>query len=264
MISSASGREGVAQEAARLSPWFHNLHLPDGTCTAPDHPLGDFPRFKWLQIEPYLPEDLSGWNALDVGCNSGFYSFELARRGARVVAMEHDPHFLHQARWAADVLGMSDRIEFRQASVYGIASAMEAFDLVLFMGVFYHLRYPLLALDMLAASTRRLMVFQSFTIPGDGEFSAPRDQDFDDRRPMLLPDWPKMAFIEHELAGDPTNWWAPNHAGIMAMLRSSGMEVCARPAHEVYVCKPAEEAGPSLKRVREELQIATAKESCPT
>src|SRR3954462_896239 len=92
---------GLAAEAAALGPWFHNLHLPDGAQTAPDHPLGDFPSFKWKQLGPALPEHLDGCRALDIGCNAGFYSFELARRGADVLAIDHDPHYLRQARWAA-------------------------------------------------------------------------------------------------------------------------------------------------------------------
>ena len=73
-------------EIAGLAPWFHNLHLPDGRETAPDHPLGDFPSFKWREIAPHVPDDLQGWTALDIGCNAGFYTFELARRGAHVTA----------------------------------------------------------------------------------------------------------------------------------------------------------------------------------
>ncbi len=69
-------------DIAALGPWFHNLHLPDGRQTAPGHPLGDFPSFKWRELAPSLPQDLTGWSALDIGCNAGFYSFELARRGA--------------------------------------------------------------------------------------------------------------------------------------------------------------------------------------
>ncbi len=259
MVPSSASPPGLAAEAAALSPWFHNLHLPDGACTAPDHPLGDFPRFKWLQLAPSLPRDLHGWTALDIGCNAGFYSIELARRGAHVVAIEHDSHFLEQARWASRVFGLEDCIELRHAGVYELARSAERFDLVLFMGVFYHLRHPLLALDLLAERTRRLMVFQTFTIPGDAEYPVPRDQDFDDRSAMLRTDWPKMAFIEHSLAGDPTNWWAPNHAGVQAMLRSSGLEIIASPAHEIYICQPAPES-PGLTRVRQELRAAT---SCP-
>src|ERR1051325_3447877 len=84
-----------------LQPWFHTLHLPDGTQTAPDHRLGDFPRYKWQQIAGHLPEHLNGWRALDIGCNAGFYSFELARMGADVLGIDVDKHYLRQARWAA-------------------------------------------------------------------------------------------------------------------------------------------------------------------
>src|SRR3954464_14259625 len=126
-----------AGEIAALGPWFHNLHLPDGSQTAPAHPLGDFPSFKWKEIATHLPEDLSGWTALDIGCNAGFYSFELARRGARVTGIDVDPHYLRQAKWATRELGLQQVIEFRQMQVYDLADEDERFDLVLFMGVFY-------------------------------------------------------------------------------------------------------------------------------
>jgi tRNA (mo5U34)-methyltransferase len=73
-----------------------------------------------------------------------------------------------------------------------------------------------------------------------------------------------MSFIEHELARDPTNWWAPNHAAIAAMLRTTGLKVTARPAHEIYVCEPvgASEAGaPGLTYDRAELDAATGRSS---
>lgn len=240
----------AAQEARRrrireLGPWFHNLHLPDGMQTLPAHPLGgDFPRFKWRQIAPHLPADLQGWRVLDVGCNAGFYSFELARRGARVTALDVDPHYLAQARWAAGEFGLADRIDFRQGQVYDLAGEAGHFDLVWFMGVFYHLRYPLLALDLLARRTARLMVFQTLTMPDDA--GAPvgdtADCAIDARERLLAPGWPRMAFIEERLAGDPTNWWAPNAAAVEAMLRSSGLQVQARPGHEIWLCTPHADA----------------------
>jgi tRNA (mo5U34)-methyltransferase len=228
------------REAVRaLGPWFHNLVLPDGTQTAPDHPLGpDFPGRKWRDLAPHLPEDLGGWTALDVGCNAGYYSFELARRGARVTAVDVDERYLEQARWAAAQYGLDDRVTFRRAQVYDLAREAAAYDLVLFMGVFYHLRYPTLALDVLAQRTRRLMVFQTLTMPGDAVRDTPLDLGIDDRDAMLEPGWPAMAFIEHRLANDPTNWWAPNHACVLAMLRASGLRVTGRPHHEVYLCEP--------------------------
>ncbi len=234
----------AADPIAALAPWFHNLHLPGGAQTAPDHPLGDFPAFKWNQIAPHLPADLTGWRALDIGCNAGFYSFELARRGARVTGIDPDPRYLAQARWAAAELGLDTRITFRQMQVYELAGEARPFDLVLFIGVFYHLRYPLLALDIVRRSTRRHLLFQSLSLPGRELFPNAGDPARDlaglqNRAPLLDPGWPKMAFIEHSFAGDPTNWWIPNHAAIEALLRSSGFKILSHPTDETYWCETA-------------------------
>ncbi|HTE20377.1 MAG TPA: TIGR04290 family methyltransferase [Armatimonadota bacterium] len=236
--ASSSRPRPLHEQIAGLGPWFHNLHLPDGTQTAPDHFLGDFPRFKWQQLESHLPDDLHGWTALDIGCNAGFYTFELARRGARVTGVDVDPRYLAQARWAARQFDLEERVEFRQMQVYDLAHVDEAFDLVLFMGVFYHLRYPMLGLDIVAQKVRRLMVFQTLAMPGDEVFENTYDRGLNDREEMLVPGWPKMAFLEHRFAGDPTNWWAPNRACIEAMLRSSGLRVAGRPEPETYLCEP--------------------------
>ncbi len=230
--------DNVAKAVEELQPWFHNLHLPDGTQTAPEHFLGDFPAYKWAELAPLLPESLHGWNALDIGCNAGFYSFELARRGAYVTAIDSNSHYLRQARWAARQYELDQRIEFRNMQVYDLARTAERYDLVLFLGVFYHLRYPLLGLDIVTQKVRRLLCFQTLTMPGEEVFAATADRHMDERELMRDPGWPKMAFIEHRFAEDPTNWWAPNHAAVEAMLRSSGMRVSARPGHEVYVCMP--------------------------
>lgn len=238
MSHPSSNTAGLATGADELAPWFHNLHLPDGSQTAPQHPLGDFPNFKWRDIAPHLPADLTGWTALDLGCNAGFYAVELARRGAHVVALDKDEHFLRQVRWVRERFPFGDRIEVRAGQIYDLAHSSESFDLVFFMGVFYHLRYPLLGLDLVSRRVKRLMVFQTLTMPGLAVAEVPDDLPFNKRAAMLDQGWPKMAFIEKQLAGDGTNWWAPNHAGIEAMLRSTGMRVTARPAHEIYLCEP--------------------------
>ena len=234
-----------------LGPWFHNLHLPDGSQTAPDHPLGDFPSFKWRAIAPQIPDDLTGWTALDIGCNAGFYTFQLAERGARVTAIDVDPHYLDQARWAAGQFGFEDRVEFRLMQVYDLARQHETYDIVWFMGVFYHLRYPLLALDVVARLTRRLMMFQTLTLPGDAVLDVPHDLSLDDRELMQHPGWPKMAFVEHRLAQDPTNWWAADYNCVQAMLRSSGFRPIARPIPEGFLCEPcrddSDSAGDSIE-----------------
>ena len=232
--------DALRARAAELGPWFHNLKLPGGVETAPGHPLGDFPAVKWWQLSPHLPARLDGWSALDVGCNAGFYTFELARRGARVVAVDHDPRYLEQARWAGDVLGMSGQVEFTQCDVYDLAGWRERFDLVLFMGVFYHLRHPLLGLDAVSALCRRLMVFQTLTMPGDEVVEDTAGRGIDSREDLAKPGWPKMAFLARSFEDDPTNWWAPNHAAVLAMLRSAGMRSVRRAAHEIYLCEPGQ------------------------
>jgi len=228
----------ISGEIAALGPWFQNLHLPDGTQTFPDHWLGDFPAFKWQQIAPHLPLDLTGWRALEIGCNAGFYSFELAKRGAQVTGIDRDLHFLAQARWAAKQSGLESRVEFEQRQVYDLASTWEAYDLVLFMGVFYHLRYPLLGLDIVARKVKKLLVFQTLMSPGAEVAEDTWDPPYDERDRLRAPGWPQMAFLEHKFAGDPTNWWVPSRAGVEAMLRSSGMRITARPATESYLCEP--------------------------
>src|SRR4051812_41826834 len=140
--------QDTAPTVETLGPWFHNLHLPDGTQTCPDHWLGDFPTFKWRELAPRLPENLDGWTCLDIGCNAGFYSFELAKRGASVLGIDLDDRYLQQAKWACGKFDLEDRVRFEKLQVYDLARREEAFDLVLFMGVFYHLRYPLLGLDI--------------------------------------------------------------------------------------------------------------------
>ncbi len=230
---------GLPGEAASLGPWLHNLHLPDGGQTAPLHPLGDFPGARWKLIEPHLPRRLDGWTVLDIGCGSGFHGIELARRGAEVTAIDVDPHALRQARWAVGVHGLESRVTFRQAGVYDLARWDHDYDLVLFMGVFHRLRYPALGLDLAVERARRLFLFQTPLVPGDAEHETPEDQDSVDRSALLHPGWPKMAFIEKSLAGDPAAWWLANHAGVVAMLRSAGLGVVARPAPEIYLCDPA-------------------------
>ncbi len=246
---------------AELGPWFHNLHLPDGRQTAPEHPLGDFPAFKWKQIESCLPEHLAGARALDIGCNAGFYSFELAARGAEVLALDLDEHYLQQGRWAARYLDPEGRVEFRQGSVYDLVEVAGSFEVVLFMGVLYHLRYPLLALDVVAEKVGGALVLQTLTMPGEEPVETPEDVEIDERKRLLEPGWPRAAFVEHKLAGDPTNWWAADAACVEAMARSAGLRIVAHPAHEFWICE-RDAAGDHARELRiAELGAATRRHS---
>jgi tRNA (mo5U34)-methyltransferase len=238
----------LQHELEQLGPWFHNLHLPDGTQTCPDHRLGDFPNAKWQKLARHLPTDLSGVTVLDIGCNAGFYSFELARRGAMVTAIDSSEHYLSQARWAARVTGLSERVRFEQRQVYELGATTRTWDIVLFMGVLYHLRYPMLGLDIVSRCVGALLVLQSVLTPDDGEAEVPPDLDLSERAPLVKPGWPRLSFIERRLAGDPSNWWAPNHACLAAMVRSAGMRIVGEPLEEFLLCQPERDGETSMWR----------------
>jgi tRNA (mo5U34)-methyltransferase len=238
-----NSRQAIAIEKRvnELGPWFHNIVL-DGVQTAPDHFLGDYPAAKWRTFQHAIPQDLSGMSVLDVGCNGGFYSIEMKRRGAtRVLGIDHDEQYLEQARYAAEIVDLD--IDFEKLSVYEVRQLREKFDLVLFMGVFYHLRHPLLALDLLRQFVvKDWFVFQSML---RGSRSVSRVDDnypFSELAVFDKPGFPKMHFVENEYSQDPTNWWIPNRACAEAVLRSAGFKIESSPEDEVFICRSNHEA----------------------
>jgi tRNA (mo5U34)-methyltransferase len=233
---TAMPQEEIRRRITELGTWFHNMDLR-GVKTAPNHFLGDYPASKWRRIQRALPLDLRGNTVLDVGCNAGFHSIEMKRRGAsRVVAIDSDEIYLSQARFAAEMHDVE--IEFRQMDVYNVAELCETFDLVLFMGVLYHLRHPLLALDLLADHVvRDTIVVQSLLRGSADAVSLQSDYPFEETEVFNQPGYPILHFVESRYSGDPTNWWIPNRACLEAMLRSSGFQICTHPEPDVYVCK---------------------------
>ena len=226
----------IERRVRELGRWFHNIDLK-GVRTAPDHFLGDYPAIKWRRFAHAIPEDLSGKTVLDIGCNGGFYAIEMKRRGAdRVVAVDFDDVYLNQARFAAEVMGAD--IEFRKLSVYDVALLKEKFDIVLFMGVFYHLRHPLLALDLIWEHVAKdILVFQSMLRGPDVVAPVQDDYPFSEVEHFERPGYPRMVFVENKYSNDETNWWIPNRAGMEAMLRSSGFTILEHPEEEVFVCR---------------------------
>jgi tRNA (mo5U34)-methyltransferase len=230
----------LKQRIEALGPWFHNINL-GGIWTAPEHFLGDYPNVKFQRFAPDLPEDLSGKSVLDIGCNAGFYSMEMKRRGAeRVLGIDSDDRYLAQARLAGEALGL-DNIEFRNLSVYDVGALGETFDIVIFMGVLYHLRHPLLALDLIREHVAAdMMIFQSMQRGSPHVLPLEEDYEFEEEALFFESGFPKLHFIEREYAHDWTNWWVPNRACAEAMLRSAGFRIESRAEDEVYICRRAE------------------------
>jgi tRNA (mo5U34)-methyltransferase len=227
----------LRRQADALGPWFHNIDLGGGIWTAPDHFLGDYPGVKWRRFADALPADLTGKSVLDIGCNGGFYAIEMKRRGAaRVLGLDADDRYLAQARFAAASLGQE--IEFRNLSVYDVGALGERFDIVLFMGVLYHLRHPLLALDLIREHVAGdLLVFQSMLRGSDEVTTVAPDYPFTETNIFNTPGYPKLHFVERKYTGDETNWWIPNRAAAEAMLRSAGYAIIAHPEAEVFICR---------------------------
>jgi len=184
--------------------WFHTIDLGNGIVT----PGADDTSRKLADIR--MPEDLSGRTVLDIGAWDGFFSFEAERRGAKRV-LATDSFCWSGDAWgkkdgfdlARDVLG--SRVESRLIDVMDLAPAnVGVFDVVLFLGVLYHLRYPLLALETVSNVTGNLLILET-------------EVDRIDLRHPVLAFYPGT-----ELNNDPTNWWAPNPAGLLSLLRSVG------------------------------------------
>ena len=233
-------RDDLEARIEALAPWFHNINL-DGVWTAPDHFLGDYPGAKFRRFAPHLPDDLSGKSVLDIGCNAGFYSIEMKRRGAgRVLGIDSDDRYLEQARLASETLGFDD-IEFAKLDVYDVGAIGERFDVVIFMGVLYHLRHPLLALDLVREHVAKdLLLFQSMQRGSKRVLPLEKDYEFRETDLFFETGFPKLHFIENQYSHDWTNWWVPNRACTEAMLRSAGFTIDRQVEEEVYLCRVSE------------------------
>ena len=243
-----SEQDDIRRRIDDLGQWFHNIDLK-GVRTAPNHFLGDYPNVKWRHFAHAVPKDLRGMTVLDIGCNGGFYSIEMKRRGAdRVVAVDTETMYLNQARFAAEMSGVD--IEFRNLSVYDVAKLGERFDLVIFMGVLYHLRHPLLALDLIHDHVARdMLLFQSMQRGSADVEPLEPDYPIEETKIFDRPGYPKMHFVEHRYSHDDSNWWIPNRACVEAMLRDSGFEIRERAEEEVYLCRRVERAAPGIGAV---------------
>jgi tRNA (mo5U34)-methyltransferase len=185
--------------------WWHSFELPDGSLVRGANELagqknriGQFP----------IPEDLRGRRALDIGTWDGWFAFELERRGADVVAIDtwDNPRFREMhAR-------LNSRVDYRQLDMYELTPAnLGRFDIVLFMGVLYHLKHPLLALERVCDLTTDLAAVDSFVLR---EEFRPGER-VDDR--------PIMEFYENdEMGGQTDNWVGPSVACLLAMCRAAG------------------------------------------
>jgi tRNA (mo5U34)-methyltransferase len=218
----------------RLSPWYHNISFA-GVKTNGVWP--HFPDSRWRLIEPLIPADLTGKTVLDIGCNSGFFAIEMKKRGAkRVIGIDIAPFQLSQARFNSHWHALP--IELYDVDVYQIEELNTKFDIILFLGVLYHLKHPLYALEKLAAVCTDTMLLISSIRGSHGEFDPADDYPGDNGAVFEIPDYPRMYFVEKKYNGDDTNWWLPNHSCLKAMARTSGFPIVESTTDPQFVvCK---------------------------
>ncbi|HEY8739344.1 MAG TPA: DUF1698 domain-containing protein [Candidatus Dormibacteraeota bacterium] len=201
--ASGAGDAALRREIDALGTWFHNIDI-NGTPTKMRSQMGEslaYPASLWKRVEPALP-DLRGLTVLDIGCNSGFFSLECKRRGAaRVVGIDVNQgttqSVLDQARFAADRLGLD--IDYREQDLFDISDG--PFDVVLFLGVLYHLEDPMAGIRAVANLTARTAITESL-VSGDAG--------------------PSLQFHRHGWKGDGTTRWVPSATAIDSMLLDCG------------------------------------------
>jgi len=184
--------------------WYHSFELPDGTLI--DGVIGlEAEKERYARFP--IPADLSGQRVLDIGTWDGWFAFEAERRGAAVTAVDcvDIPHFRQVHR------KLASKVDYRIADLYDLPDAgLGTFDTVFFLGVLYHVRHPLLALEILCRLTTGVALVDSFVTDPDTWQSHP-DQ------------LPSLEFYETvELGGLLDNWFGPSVSCLLALCRSAG------------------------------------------
>lgn len=204
--------------------WYHKIDLPGGITT---------PGWAPINSEAYqIPVDFTGKRVLDVGAWDGFWTFEALRRGAReVVAIDDFSDFLgkidqsERRAWESfdlcrEVLGYDESVCQRQElSVYDVSEReLGRFDVVLFFGTLYHLRYPLLGLDRLASICDGLICVESAILDDFSPYNGGLGKGYPGRQ-VLMEFYPGDQY-----ANNHSNWWVPTLPCLLGMLETAGFE----------------------------------------
>jgi tRNA (mo5U34)-methyltransferase len=240
-------QQKLLEELPSLGTWHHTIDLGYGIKTAQHMHSGYDPEERWNIIAPYIPEDLTGKSVLDLGANSGYLAMKMKKRGAsRVVAVDFYEGAVRQIRFIAQWYGVD--IEIIQEDVHAYClTTEERFDYVIFLGLFYHLRYGTLVLDRLAEMTRSRLFFQTILIgPESPDFEPDENYTWEDiNGKMQSENFPKLYFIEKKFNHDLSNWWFANEAAAVSLLRNAGLKITAQPGG-IFVCEPDQPLGKKI------------------
>jgi tRNA (mo5U34)-methyltransferase len=242
----AQGASGLSEEAFTHEPanppsqealtalihsfawWYHRIYLGRGVYTLDRPTLADE---VWHRLKTTLPDHLQNASVLDIGCNAGYFAILLKLRGAgRVLGLEPWEEYFKQAEACLRVWDLD--IEYRQTDAHRLDEIQEAFDIVVFTGVLYHLKNPLGVLEEVGRVCRDAVIVETEVIPED-----PRNVIYVRQGPrgqvrVTACHKGMMKFIERdELNNDGSNWWVPDTECVLAMLRTAGFEYFSRPVY---------------------------------
>ena len=245
-VSKVMTREEILAGLKQLEPWFQAIELGSGIVTKMKSAAGepeDHPKGEWQVIRNLIPADLSGKSLLDVGCNAGFFSVEAKRRGAtRVLGVDSQRHHIRQACFVRNVLRLD--IEFRRMSVYDLASsAIGQFDITLALGLLYHCKHLVRALENLFYITKETLVLETAVYPVPETLRSLINQ-----LGLEAPDVARgrathlLAYVENppEAKEAVYNWFLPTLSSMTALLKNIGFsDVAVHPYNDraVYVCR---------------------------
>jgi tRNA (mo5U34)-methyltransferase len=223
----------LEKKVKELGPWYHRIDLGQGVFTKEQ---GLNPESKWRILSAQLPDDLSGKTVLEIGCSSAYYSVRMAERGATCYAFDHLEGAIRQAQFLASHFGVE--INTQLASVYDLRKFRHRYyDYVIFLGVLYHNRYPMLVLDMIGELDFGQMFLQTITYEDEskgkeftGYIADQKDAAFH------TADFPTLKFVEHRIRNDATSWYNFNNSAVEAMMRASGMTNIKPIAREYWLC----------------------------
>ena len=209
-------RRAIARHA-----WFHSIPLRPGIVTPGGKPLGQ------LEAECHAllgPLDLTGRSVLDIGAWNGFFSLAAKRRGAaRVTAVDRytwqHPDYLGRQTLELCRRELGLEIEMRELDAEDLPADLGRFEVVLFLGIFYHLVDPLSVLAAVASMTERVLVIET------------HQDALSEARPAMI------HYPDRELDGDPSNWWGPNPEAVYQLLRQHGFGPIYYQDHPL--CAPA-------------------------
>jgi tRNA (mo5U34)-methyltransferase len=197
-------KASYAKELAESGGWYHSFEWPDGTVTEGVQTM-DHQRDRWTSFG--LPDDLTGKRVLDIGAWDGWFGFEAERRGASVTAVDcvEMPNFVEAHR------RLNSAVDYRIIDIYDLPEAgLGKFDCVFFLGVLYHVKHPLLALEIVCALTEESAFVSSFVT------DAHTWREHTDELPTL-------EFYEtDELGGFMDSWFGPSVSCVLALCRAAG------------------------------------------